>query len=197
VIAPLYAVLRDRYPKLRMRVRFADDPMAGLLRDVDVAVCFGDAPLPEGSWIAVDLLRVREGLFASAAYLKARGTPRKLEALAAHEILAWDAPGGDAALLPLRRGGELAIAPALVASDIHLLRRCAAADLGIAFVPDAAVEEDGAPLVPVMADLVGRERAVRVVLPAALAEIPRIKAVLDEVRAFVTRARDKRKSRSD
>jgi DNA-binding transcriptional LysR family regulator len=60
--------------------------------------------------------------------------------------------------------------------------------MGIAFLPDAGVPESDPPadgLVPVLPDDVGRERPLRVVVPAVLAEIPRIRAVLTEIRAFL------------
>ena len=42
ILTPLFAVLRQKYPRLSaLQVRFSDDPLAGLLDDVDVAVHFG------------------------------------------------------------------------------------------------------------------------------------------------------------
>jgi hypothetical protein len=60
--------------------------------------------------------------------------------------------------------------------------------MGIAFLPDpgpspAAPPPDG--LVHVLDDEVGRERSLTAVVPAVLSEIPRIRAVLNEIRAFV------------
>jgi DNA-binding transcriptional LysR family regulator len=182
-------MVRARHPKLRVRVRFADDPMAGLLRDVDVAVCFG-SEAPEGPWISHEIVRVPERLLATRRYLETRGTPKSTAALAKHDLLLWEARRDEPPVLPLRRGATLAVTPALTSTDIHLLRQCASDDLGIAFVPDAAfaaATTPGPELVPVLPEVVGRERAVRVVLPAALAEIPRIRAVLDQVQAFVAR----------
>jgi DNA-binding transcriptional LysR family regulator len=190
LLTPLYAILRERYPKLHLRIRFADDPMTGLLKDVDVAVCFDRGAVPEGPWISHELLRIREGLFATPRYLKRQGTPGSPDDLAGHDLLVWEAPDADATSLPLRSGAELRVDPALACADIHLLRQCAGADLGIAFVPDGDVPDlQVSGLVPVLPEAIGRERALRVVLPAALSDIPRIKAVLDLVRTFVgTRA---------
>jgi DNA-binding transcriptional LysR family regulator len=65
--------------------------------------------------------------------------------------------------------------------DAHFIRQFALAGLGIARVPDALLagpgQPEGAP-VPVLPELVGRELGLRVVVPAALADIPRIKAML-------------------
>lgn len=76
----------------------------------------------------------------------------------------------------------------MISTDIHMLRQCAAAGMGIAFVPDAGfAESEGSVdrLVPVLADEIGRERPLRVVVPAALSEIPRIRVVLSEIRKFL------------
>ncbi|MGZ3458140.1 MAG: hypothetical protein ACXU86_06485, partial [Archangium sp.] len=56
-------------------------------------------------------------------------------------------------------------------------------------LPDPGLAEDA--LVPVLPDLIGRELAVRVVVPAALIDLPRVKAVLDMLQPFlVTRVQD-------
>jgi DNA-binding transcriptional LysR family regulator len=80
------------------------------------------------------------------------------------------------------------VAPFLVSTDIHLLRLCAAEGMGIAFLPDAGFPEPAGirdSLVPVLPDEVGRERSIRVVVPAVLSEIPRIRAVLAEIRSVL------------
>ena len=61
--------------------------------------------------------------------------------------------------------------------------------MGIAFAPDAQLADPGAsgPLVPVLKDVVGRERAVRVTVPRALAEVPKVKQVLAQVEKLVGR----------
>ncbi|MFI5301467.1 MAG: LysR substrate-binding domain-containing protein, partial [Polyangiales bacterium] len=84
--------------------------------------------------------------------------------------------------------GEVVVQPRFLSSDIHLVRECAAAGLGVAFLPDARLPETRAPeskLVAVMPDVVGRERALRIVVPTALLEIPRIRVVVEEIRARV------------
>ena len=76
----------------------------------------------------------------------------------------------------------------MISPDIHMLRGCAAAGMGIAFLPDAGIPRSDASadgLVPVLPDEVGRERPLQVVVPTVLSEIPRIRAVLSEIRAFL------------
>lgn len=189
IVMPLFAVLHQRYPRLSFRVRFSEDPLGGLLKDVDVAVHFGSRS-PKGSWVSYEILRVREWLVASRDYLRRKGAPKKPDDLVNHDLLSWESPDGDPTLWPARNGGAIRVAPQMISTDIHMLRRCAAAGMGIAFLPDAGIPEQESRqdrLIPVLPDAVGRERPLRVVVPAALSEIPRIRAVLTEIQTFLAR----------
>jgi DNA-binding transcriptional LysR family regulator len=184
-VLPLVASLRKKHPRLNVRLRFADDPVAELLEDVDVAIHFGDRS-PQGPFTSLEMLRVREWMVASVGYLKRAGTPKNVADLRAHTLMAWDAPETDARRWPLLRGGDVAVEPAFVSSDIHLVRECAAAGMGVAFLPDARLPEARAPeskLVEVMPNVVGRERPLRLVVPTALLEIPRIRVRSPDARA--------------
>jgi DNA-binding transcriptional LysR family regulator len=185
-LAPIFGAMRDAYPKLAVRVRLSNDPVAGLLDDVDVAVHFGTRS-PPGPWTSHEIARVPERLLAHRGYLAQRGTPAALEDLHRHELFAWEPPGDEALRLPLIGGGSFAVEPSLVTTDIHMIRQFILAGLGIGFLPDGMLPDPGvAPdaLVSVLPQLVGRERGVRVVIPTALAQVPKVKAVLQHVRAF-------------
>lgn len=189
IMTPLFAVLRRKYPRLCLRVGFADDPLAGLLDDVDIAVHFGSRS-PAGPWVSYEILRVRESLIASSDYLRRSGVPETPDALVEHELLAWAPPDGDPTLWPTREGAAIRVEPAIISTDIHMLRQCAAAGMGIAFLPDAGFPESDSSadrLVTVLPGEVERERPLRFVVPVALSEIPRIRAVLTEIRAFLSR----------
>ena len=184
LLTPLFSAMRSAHPKLQYHCRFSNDPLGEPLVDVDIAVHFGEDP-PEGPWISHVVLRVREWLVASRAYLDRRGTPRTIDDLKHHELFAWEAPGEDGRVWRTVKGAPFTVQPTLIATDIHLLRSCCIAGLGIGLVPDALLPDPGAdvePLVPVMPDVVGRERPVRISVPAALSEIPKIKLVIDHVR---------------
>lgn len=181
-----FASVRAAQPSLRLHIRFAEDPVALLLHDIDVAMTFGDAPT-EGPWVTRVVVRVPQRLLASPAYLASRGTPRTLDDLTRHELLVWDGPERVASSLPLRGGGTVGVTPLVVSSDLHALRVLASDGLGIAYVVDGGLPVDvaaGAELVPVLDDLVGRERALRVVMPTGLSEMPRILAALELLRAM-------------
>lgn len=176
--------LRARYPKLSFDIRYAEDPLSQLLADFDLAVHFG-ARTPEGPWTSHELFRMREWLVANHDYLRRHGTPTTKEDLAVHAIYAWRGPGRDAIHLPLLEGGRVAISPALVSADIHHVRECAVRGLGIAYVPDGQIpSHDRVELVPVLERVVGRMRTLRMVVPRAIADVPKIRAIVDSVQAL-------------
>ena len=186
LLTPLFAALREACPRLSVESRCSDDPLGESLVDVDMAVHFDDVS-PKGKWQSWVVFRVPERLVASQAYLSRRGTPRSIDDLARHELLSWRAPGEDARRRPARHGAPFPVEPKLVSSDIHLVRHCCIAGLGIGLVPDAMVPDPGLDdaLAPVLPDLVGRERAIRVSVPEALAEAAKVKVVLSRARAFL------------
>jgi DNA-binding transcriptional LysR family regulator len=184
LITPLFGVFRSTYPQLHIHARFSADPLGEPLDDVDMAVHFGE-DTPRGPWLSQVVMRVREGLIASKDYLETQGMPRSLEELRGHELFSWEAPGEDARSWPTLRGPAIRVEPALITADIHFIRSCCIAGLGIGMVPSADLPDPGVPddlLVPVLPTVVGRERALRVSVPEALSEIPKIKQVLTHLR---------------
>lgn len=187
LLTPLFGLLRSTWPQLRVHARFSGDPLGEPLDGVDMAIHFGE-DMPRGPWLSHVVMRVREGLFASGEYLRRRGIPGSLQELQGHELFSWEAPGDDAHSWPTLRGATFTVAPALVTPDIHLIRSCCLAGLGIGLVPSVELEDPGSSadsLVPVLPELVGRERPVRISVPEALAEIPKIKLVLSHIRQFL------------
>ncbi|MBN1205383.1 MAG: LysR family transcriptional regulator [Myxococcaceae bacterium] len=187
LLTPLFGLLRTSYPRLSVHARFSDDPLGEPLHDVDMAIHFGEDS-PRGPWLSYVVLRVREGLIASKEYLQRRGVPPALQELQGHELFSWEAPGEDARSWPTLRGAVFTVEPALITPDIHFIRSCCIAGLGIGLVPSIELADPGTPedlLVPVLPDVVGRERPVRISVPEALAEIPKIKLVLTHIRRFL------------
>jgi DNA-binding transcriptional LysR family regulator len=187
LVTPIFGLLRTHYPRLSVHARFSGDPLSEPLDGVDMAIHFSEDS-PKGPWLSYVVLRVREGLIASKEYLQRRGTPHSLEELQGHELLSWEAPGEDARSWSTLRGTEFTVEPALVTSDIHIIHSCIIAGMGIGLVPsldvpDPSISEDL--LVPVLPELVGRERAICVSVPEALSEIPKIKRVLAHIRQFL------------
>ena len=187
VLTPLFAAVRGAHPRLRFHLRFSNDPLGEALADVDIAVHFGE-DAPRGHWMSYVVLRVREWLVASRGYLERRGTPRTIDDLRHHELFAWQPPGEDARVWRTLKGMPFTVEPALIATDIHFIRHCAISGLGIGLIPDILVPDPGhAPdaLVSVLADFVGQEWPVRISVPEALSEIPKVRMVIDRVRGLL------------
>lgn len=189
-MALLFAAMRSLYPKLMMQARFAEEPGDAALTDIDLVVHFGVGPLP-GSWLSYEVMRTRERLIASADYLQRRGTPTKVEELAGHELLSWCAPGEDGRVWPTRTGEALEVDPALVCADVHLIRQLVLLGQGIGYVPDAQLPDPGVPdgtIVPVLPEVVGRDRSLHMAVPTALANSPKLRAMVKQIQAFAARS---------
>lgn len=187
ILTPMHAYVHQRYPRLSFLLQFSDDPAGGLIEDVDLAFHFGDSS-PSGAWVSKELVRSRVWAVASREYLERKGTPRTLEDLKDHDLMTWVSPGDDPKLWPLLRGGSYSVSAMTVTRHIHLIRQFAIAGIGIALVPDAMLPDPGVPegtLVPVLPDLIGKDVGFRVMIPAVLWEIPRIRAVIELLRPFL------------
>ena len=91
-VTPALARLTQQYPSLSVALRFSDRMARFVDEQVDVAVRMGT--LADSSLVARLLFRPRWTTVAAPAYLGRRGTPRKPEDLARHELLAFVMPGG-------------------------------------------------------------------------------------------------------
>lgn len=187
-ITPIATLMR-KYPFITYQLGFSDDPLGGLLQNVDLVIHFGEKS-PIGPWVSRELVRIRVGLLASKTYVQQRGIPTSIEGLGSHELLGWELANEDACQWPLRTGSSFAVKPFITASDVHFLRQLAFAGLGIALMPVATIQNAGEieeALVPVLPDMVGKEIALRVIVPAALTHVPRIKVLLELLEPFVGR----------
>ncbi len=174
--------IRQRFPGLSARVTFADDPREAL-DTADVAVFFGSNE-PTGAWRTLELARARMQLMASKDYLAARGTPTTLEALAGHDLALWEEPGAEEHTVPLLDGTSAPVKPYLTTRDAFLLHSLGSQGLSLVLVPysEAVGHRDGLePMVPVLTDLIGRDISLRLAVPASLENIPRIRALFNEV----------------
>lgn len=176
-----YAVLHSAQPNLSLRVRLSPDPIVDLLDDVDLVIHFG-FEFPPGPWLTYPLIPLRRRLLAAPSYLAAHAPVRTLGDLGAHSLLVWEQPRGNPREIPLCDGATWTASPAVVTPDITLLRQLACDGLGIAFVPDAEGVVGGdstGELVAVLADVVGADCALRISVPAVLAELPKVRAVIN------------------
>jgi DNA-binding transcriptional LysR family regulator len=184
------AVLQSRHPLLQLHYTVRQDPLAPRVTDFDIGVFLGKAP-PAGPWVVEILNEVVEWLVASKAYLDKRGTPASLDDLHDHPLLSYSGPDCDPERLPTRSGADVHVKPVMTSPDIHWLRHCAQAGLGIARIPDARLPDPpgGPPLIPVLVEEVGRPLFSFALVPRVVADLPRIRIALEEFRALFARLR--------
>ncbi len=177
------SLVRERLPHIRINWQICENPAFASGETPDLILHFGPPP-GSGAWISTTLFRAPERLVASADYVAEKGLPESLEELSQHPLLRWKPPWGEAELLPLRAGGEHRVAPVFVSTDVHLVRCLALAGQGIAYVPDGGVPEvdQNVELLPVLAPIVGRDQALRALVPTSLSTLPTGQRLLDVLR---------------
>ncbi|MEM9493070.1 MAG: LysR family transcriptional regulator, partial [Myxococcota bacterium] len=179
--------LRRRYPGLEVHLEVATGMGDALPLDGDLAVYFG-ATAPAGPFRTFSVLRFPEVLLASGAYLAAHGRPERVDDLANHSLLSWRPPGDDGTAWPLVQGGTVSVKPFLVTPYAYLVRVLVAAGQGIALLPDAEVAQSTVPgtdIEVVLPEVIGRECALRVLIPETQAASARSRAVVAVLRQVI------------
>ena len=141
-LAWITAFLRE-HP--RVRIEFVlDDARTDLVADgIDAAFRAG-AAVDAGATVWRTLWSESFRLYASPAYLAARGTPESLRDLERHDCLTVSRPAGQAVWVLQGPTGREAIAVAgrFAANNVQVLRQAAIAGLGIAQLPTALARAD-------------------------------------------------------
>lgn len=87
VLAPALPALRAAHPGLRIELAAQPSFLSPTKREVDVVVALA---APKSARVVVEPLSdYHLGLYASAAYLKRRGAPQRVEDLTAHDIVGY------------------------------------------------------------------------------------------------------------
>jgi len=186
-IAPLLPAFLQRYPEVDLDVVFEDRRIDLVEEGYDLAVRI--AALPDSSLVARRLCPVRRVVVASPAYLSTRGTPRRPEALAAHDCLLYHyLPSGDLWRFLGPEGEERSVkvsGRARLNNGEALLTACIAG-LGVALMPTFLCAEalrDGR-LRRLLADWRDpAELAVHAVFPATRNLSPKVRAFVDHLAA--------------
>lgn len=178
LVTPLLILLRSRHPRLSVQLVSGSGEQDDIPDDVDAALFFGQEA-SDPAWTCYPLLHVREQLLASQAYLERMGTPTSLKGLADHTLLSWEGPGCDPRIWPTWNGSSFRVEPGLVSSDIYTIRQCVESGLGLAFMPAPGMEPKAEALVPVLPNLIGRDRVTYLAVPSALSRLPKIRAVVE------------------
>ena len=192
-VLPLLARLQREHPALTFEVRMQDG-FADLVRDgIDLAVRMGE--LRDSSLVARRIDSQTLVFVASPAYLKAHGTPQRIEDLAAHQAVAFRMPSsGRKRPWQVRQGRrtvELQPAHTLLISDTESLGAAARLGLGLCQLPDNIVQDELASgaLVEVLPACRPPAMPISAVVPSGRLVPPRVRVLLDALDGLRDRAR--------
>lgn len=180
-LAPLLAEYLRACPQVAVEVLLADRYVDLVQEGFDVAIRAGT--LADSSLVAREVARARVGCFASPAYLRARGTPKRPRDLAAHDAVAHPSmtPGGRWAFVVDGRRVAVAVKPRVTANGMPLALELCRAGLGVARLPAPFAAEalaDGS-LVEVLGRHALPPAAMHVVFPSARHLPARVRAFID------------------
>jgi LysR family transcriptional regulator, regulator for bpeEF and oprC len=192
-VLPLLAELLRRHPALSLELRFQDG-FADLVRDgIDLAVRMGE--LRDSSLVARRIDSQQLLFVASPAYLKAHGTPKRIEDLAAHKAIVFRMPtSGRNRPWQLRQGRrtvELHPAHSVQIDDTESLAAAARLGLGLCQLPDNIVQDELASgeLVEVLPACRPLPMPISAVVPSGRLVPPRVRVLLDALEALRERPR--------
>jgi DNA-binding transcriptional LysR family regulator len=175
----------EDYPEVRLEVSTSSRHVDLVAEGIDVALRFG--AIADTSLVARRLWSTRSIAVATAKYLKKHGTPRRLEDLEAHDcIVGFAGESVPARTWPLRDGGTIPVRVRLACSDLGLRIDAARRGLGIALLPERAIEADLAAkkLRVVLEDVVGTETPASLVFVDREFMPPQVRAFIDRATAF-------------
>ena len=145
-LSPRIAKFHKMYPDISVSVLLADSPELDLLsRQADVAIRFDEQT--RGELIQQRLMSIRYHLYASKAYLAAKGVPQEASDLDQHELIVYgggsETPWKDFdRIFYLGRDANHPRHPALRVNNVYGMYRAVKSGLGIAALPRYIVEDD-------------------------------------------------------
>lgn len=187
--AELLTSFRARYPDVRIELDLTNRVVDLIAESYDVAIrargaTGSDALVAKRLVPGPDEPPVRVGLYASAAYLAARGTPTRLSDLADHDLIAHPAAtrGGAWTLFGPDGAREvLPVAPAVLVNDFAMVAELAHTGAGVALLPGPSalpwVRTGG--LVPVLPDWGTETGGLHLVWPSTRHLAARVRAFVD------------------
>ncbi|MCC2676635.1 MAG: LysR family transcriptional regulator [Ramlibacter sp.] len=184
LLLPVLARMSERHPGLLLDVRLQDGYVDLVKEGIDVAVRVGT--LKDSSLVARRFTTQAMVLVASPAYLAARGTPRRLDQLAAHSALLFRMPstGKDRPWQFRQRGNPVELHPQsrVRINDGEGLVEATRLGLGLAQLPEHFVRDELArgDLVEVLPAARPAPLPVSIVYPGARLLPLRVRLLLEE-----------------
>jgi len=142
-IAPILLDFARRHPKLELELSFSDRPVDMIAEGFDLGIRSG--ALGDASGLCARPLATQPKVLCAAPdYLKARGEPATIDALAGHDVLIhwrtghpypWLLPDADGRLTEVRLASRLRF------DDLEVTADAAVAGMGIAWLPHWLVRD--------------------------------------------------------
>lgn len=189
LVLPVLGDFMREYPAIELDLDFTDRMVDVIEEGFDAVVRTGE---PTDSRLTARRLGTfRSVLVASPDYLERRGTPRVPADLMQHSCLHYRFPSSGRlepwALRQEPGAPYLQLPTSMICNNIETRVCFALQGLGIAYLPDFAIREplaDGR-LLPVLADHVERAGVFHVLWPASKHASPKVRALVDFLRARV------------
>lgn len=183
--AEMLAAFSASYPEVRLEIDFSARHVDLIADGYDVALRAA-SQLPPGL-IARKLHRSRQVVVGAPAYLRARGTPKRVTELAQHACLVGFERGEHPMThWPAVRGGRVRVEAALATNSLDMLHVAALGGRGLAMLPLLLVYDDilAGRLVPVLPERLGGEVHFAAVYADREFVSPALRAFLDAVVAW-------------
>jgi len=180
LLAPMAAEFISQYPEVQFELIWTNRLIDVIDEGFDLTIRIG--ALQDSSLVARRLGQWRLFLYASAEYLKARGTPQNPEDLQDHDCLVMSDMRASNQWM-LSKGGiteQVVLTPRASVNDFDTLRRMVADGGGIAILPNYMHFGDyHSRLVRVLDDWTGRLTELHAVFPSHRGATPKVRAFLD------------------
>ena len=176
-LPPVIAGFHAAYPRIKIDLVVTDRIVDMIADGIDLAVRPG--PLRDSNLIVRAFMSGPTGLFASAAYLKRRGTPQRIEDLERHDVVGFSRMPGK---LEMRRAGrrvDLKFEGMVACNDMMTVLALVERDLGIGFLPGFLAAQSTAPLVRVLPHLSHRVSGLYFAYPAQRFVPQRVRRFID------------------
>jgi len=182
-LGPLIAEFVGLYPQVQVNVEVTPRVVDLLEEGVDLAIRIN--PVGSASLISRKLLAMERRLYASPAYLQARGQPKQPTDLKRHSCLWFPAESRAAEWTLFNATGKLAVPVSgpVAANNFTLLRDAAIAGAGIALLPTYLCRDavHNGRLVPVLPEWKPEDVAVCLLFPMRRYLTSRLRAFIDFV----------------
>lgn len=132
-----------KYPKVEIDLVLRNPPIDLVEERVDIALIPRFGALEDSTLIAKKILATELGIFASPAYIKARGKPKMLTDLNKLDYISFTY--GDMGPIPVTKDGEklsLDQKPRIYINDVLSCKRAAIDGVGFAVIPHRIAKQD-------------------------------------------------------